>query len=221
VDSEEHAMNLSATELSLGGRRPPLGEPVWEMALNYPYQGDWSEEAYLRLDIGRLVEFDDGCLEILPVPTLFHQLVFKYLLYQFDQFVTHHGLGIVVPAPFPVGTLRRKYREPDLVFMRPERKRNHLGQPYGADLLLEIISGSPADRVRDLEEKRAEYAAAKVPEYWIVDPELKQIIVLVLDGKSYREHGAFGVGATATSVALSGFSVDVAAVFAAGEEPKA
>src|SRR5688572_11961765 len=141
-------MNLVATELSLGGRVPPVGEPVWEMALNYPWQGEWSEESYLTLDIGRLVEFDNGCLEFLPVPTLFHQLVFKYLLYQFDQFVVQHKLGIVVPAPFPVGTLKGKYREPDLVFIRPGRKRNRHGQPFGADLLLEIVSGSPEDRRR-------------------------------------------------------------------------
>src|SRR5262245_11893886 len=115
-----HDMNLNATELSLGGRRPPLGEPVWEMALNYPYQGEWSEDDYLNLDIGLLVEFDNGCLEILPVPTIFHQRIFKYLLFLFDQFVVKHKLGEVVPAPFPVGTLRGKYREPDLVFIRPE-----------------------------------------------------------------------------------------------------
>lgn len=211
-------MNLSVTELSLGGRRPPVGEPVWEMALNYPYQGEWSEDAYLNLDIGRLVEFDNGCLEILPAPTLLHQLIFKYLLFLFDHFVVQHKLGEVVPAPFPIGTLRGKYREPGLVFMRPERKRNHLGQPQGADLLLEIVSGSPADRERDLEKKRKEYAAAKVPEYWIVDPEMRQIIVLVLDGKKYREHGLFGRGTQATSIALPGFSVDVDAVFAAGED---
>lgn len=211
-------MNLVATELSLGGRIPPIGEPVWEMALNYPYQGEWSEESYLLLDIGRLVEFDNGSLEFLPVPTILHQRIFKYLLFLVDQFVVQQKLGEVVPAPFPVGTVKGKYREPDLVFMRPGRRRNHLGQPYGADWLLEIVSGSPDDRKRDLEIKREEYAQAKVPEYWIVDPDLHQILVLVLDGKAYREHGVFGRGAVATSVALPGLSVDVDAVFAAGQE---
>ena len=69
-----------------------------------------------------------------------------------------------------------------------------------------------------LEEKRKEYAAARVPEYWIVDPELRQIIPLVLDGKAYRAHGVFGRGTKASGVALPGFSVDVEAVFAAGDE---
>jgi Uma2 family endonuclease len=215
----ETMMNLTVTELSLGGRRPPLGEPVWEMALLYPDQGGWSEEDYLSLDIGRLVEFDNGSLEFLPVPTIFHQRIFKYLLFLFDQFVVQQKLGEVVPAPFPVRTIKGKYREPDLVFMRPGRKRNPLGQPYGADLLLEIVSDSPDDRKRDLEKKRKEYAQAKVPEYWIVDPELQQILVLVLEGNTYREHGAFGPGTIATSVVLPGFSVNVDAVFAAGQEP--
>src|SRR5688500_10919023 len=99
-------MNLVATDLALGGRIPPLGEPVWEMALNYPYQGEWSEESYLTLDIGRLVEFDNGSLEFLPVPTILHQRIFKYLLFLLDQFVVQHKLGEVIPAPFPVGTLK-------------------------------------------------------------------------------------------------------------------
>jgi Uma2 family endonuclease len=214
-------MNPVVDELSLGGRIPPVGEPIWEMALNYPSQGHWTEANYLALDIGRLVEFNNGCLEFLPVPTLLHQRILKYLLFLFDQFVVRHKLGEVVPAPFPVRTVEGRYREPDIVFMRPGRRRNHLGQPYGADLLLEIVSGSPDDRERDLEIKREEYAQAQVPEYWIVDPELQQIVVLVLDGNLYREHGVFGRDATATSVELLGFTVEVDAVFAAGEESSA
>jgi hypothetical protein len=38
-----------------------------------------------------------------------------------------------------------------------------------------------------------------------------------LDGKTYREHGVFAAGSQATSVLLPGFSVNVAAVFAAGQ----
>lgn len=214
---EAQPMNPLTDELTFGGRTPPLGEPIWEMALNYPYQGQWREEDYLQLDIGRLVEFNNGRLEFLPVPTLMHQRILKYLLFLFDRFVVENKFGEIVPAPFPVKTVRGKYREPDLVFMRPGRKRNHLGQPFGADLLLEIVSGSPDDRQRDLDIKRKEYAKAKVPEYWIVDPEREQIIVLVLAGDSYREHGVFGRGATATSAELPGLEVDVAAMIAAGQ----
>lgn len=45
--------------------KPAAGEPLWEMAYLYPYQGDWSEEAYLTLETSRLIEFDDGVMEFL------------------------------------------------------------------------------------------------------------------------------------------------------------
>jgi Uma2 family endonuclease len=68
-----------------------------------------------------------------------------------------------------------------------------------------------------LETKREEYAAAGIAEYWIVDPREHQILVLTLDGETYRVHGEFGRGATATSRLLPGFSVSVDAVVAAGD----
>jgi Uma2 family endonuclease len=89
-----------------------------------------------------------------------------------------------------------------------------------SSLAMEVLSEGPENRERDLETKRTEYAAARIPEYWIVDPEQDQITVLFLDGDSYRVHGVFGAGARATSVTLPGFEVDVGTVFAAGSEGK-
>ena len=63
-------------------------------------------------------------------------------------------------------------------------------------------------------EKREEYAKAGIPEYWIVDPELGQITVLVLDGSVYAVHGEFARGQQATSKLLPGFAVDVTAALA-------
>jgi len=79
------------------------------------------------------------------------------------------------------------------------------------------VSEGPENRKRDLETKRNDYAAAGIPEYWIIDPEERQITVLILQGKEYREHGVFGSGTDASSVLLPGFAVAVDAVFAAGE----
>src|SRR5205085_9574681 len=102
-----------------------------------------------------------------------------------------------------------KIREPDLVYVRPERLRL-AGEFYeGADLLMEVVSTDPRDRARDLETKRVEYARAGIPEYWIVDPQEQRITVLALDGQTYRVHGVFGPGTQATSVLLPGFAVAV------------
>jgi Uma2 family endonuclease len=110
-----------------------------------------------------------------------------------------------------------KFREPDIVFLRPERTCNRQRWPEGADLVMEVVSDGSEDRERDLDIKRREYAAAGIAEYWIVDPKEQQITVLTLDSQTYREHGMFGPGTQATSVLLPGFAVTVEAVFAAGE----
>ena len=61
--------------------------------------------------------------------------------------------------------------------------------------------------------KRADYAEAGIPEYWIVDPRNETITVLALEGNGYVEHGVCARGDTATSRLLAGFTVDVTAVF--------
>ena len=68
---------------------------------------------------------------------------------------------------------------------------------------------------RDLEVKRLEYAQARIPEYWIVDPRDAKITVLTLDGDSYAVHGEFAPGEQATSRLLPGFTVAVTEALAA------
>ena len=83
---------------------------------------------------------------------------------------------------------------------------------------MEIVSPDPKDKQRDYEKKRDDYAQARIPEYWIVDPDTETITVLVLpDGaNAYTEFGAFTSGQQAHSVLLPGFTIDVAACFANG-----
>lgn len=192
------------------------GMPVWEMAYLYPFQGEWSEDSYLNLHTNRLIEFDNGFLEFLPMPTLAHQLMVLYLYRVFDVFVQERGLGRVLTAPLRVRLWAKKYREPDIIFLASKRLEKTKGDyPDGADLVMEVVSGGVDDRYRDLVEKREEYAQAGIAEYWIVDPEQKRITVLHLSGKKYGVHGEFGEGERATSPLLDGFEVEVTAVFAA------
>jgi Uma2 family endonuclease len=192
------------------------GEPTWDIAELFPRQGCWSEQDYLDLDTNHLVEFSDGFVEFLPMPKLSHQLIAGLLYRLLEAFVSANGLGTVVGAPYKVRLWKGKYREPDVIFVRVEHA-SWLGEDFseGADLVMEVVSGSESDRNRDLVKKREEYAKAGIPEYWIVDPELGQITVLVLDGAASAIHGVFSRGQQATSKLLPGFSVDVTAVLAA------
>jgi Uma2 family endonuclease len=196
------------------------GEPAWDVALLFPPQGDWSEAEYLALDTNRMVELSDGFLEVLPMPSVLHQLLVKLLHARLEAFVSARKLGVALFAPLPVRLWHRKFREPDIVFLRPGRITDPKGQPEGADLVMEVLSEGEENRQRDLVTKPQEYAAAGIAEYWIVDPLLARIAVLVLEGGAYREHGSFAPGQTATSVLLPGFEVPVSEVMAAAESAR-
>jgi len=195
-------------------------EWAWQVATLYPAQGDWSDSEYLRLSesTNRLIEFTDGRLEFLTMPTLEHQLIVKFLLRSLDNFVEPASLGMVLFAPMPVNIRTGKYREPDIVFKFMENHAKTPGSYYqGADLVMEVVSDDRASHNRDYKQKVLDYAEAAIPEYWIVDPQEKQITVLTLDGDSYATRGVFGVDDQATSKLLEGFGMSVAKVFAAAK----
>jgi Uma2 family endonuclease len=188
-------------------------EPAWDIARLFPDQGQWSDEEYLQLSSGNhLVEFSHGNVEVLAMPTEFHQDLVAVIYELLQAFVLIRKLGKVMFAPRPMRLWPGKFREPDVMFMKAEhsaRRRKEFWE--GADLVIEVVSDD--DRRRDLEVKRREYAKAGISEYWIVDPLQLALSVLRLDGEHYVEAGVFGYGQHSESVILSGFSIDVTAMF--------
>jgi Uma2 family endonuclease len=177
-----------------------------------PLQGLWTEEQYLKLtdQTNHMIEFTDGEIEVLPMPTDNHQVISRFLLFALFAFVQQLG-GTVLYAPLRVQIRPGKYREPDILLMRDARDPRRQNRYWlGADLVVEIVS--PDNPERDTVTKRADYAAAGIPEYWIVNPEEETVTVLTLAGDSYADHGSFGRGTQATSVLLPGFVVDVHAI---------
>ena len=180
-----------------------------------PPQDEWSEEEYLVLTehANGLIEFTDGLLDILPMPTDKHQSVVKFLALAFCSFVEARG-GIVQFAPLRLRIRPGNFREPDLLLLliaTDLRRQNRFW--LGADRL-EVVSEDKPER--DLVQKRYDYAEGRRSEYWIVNPQAETITVLRLNGEVYEEAGSYRRGESAASVLLPGFSVDVAAAFAAG-----
>ena len=182
-----------------------------------PRQGCWNDQAYLWLTdhSRRLVEFTDGYIEELPVPTDAHQAILAFLNDLFRAWLGPRG-GVVRFSVLRMRVREGKFREPDLLLLRdrsdPRRQDRYW---LGADLVVEIVS--PDDPDRDLVDKRADYAEAGIQEYWIVDPRDETITVLTLDGVAYSEHGVFRRGEVTHSALLDGFSVKVAEAFDAPE----
>jgi Uma2 family endonuclease len=198
------------------GMRTPGLKLVWEaegLEIDLsPLQGLWTEEQYLRLtdQTNRFIEFTEGSVEVLPMPTRKHQAISRFLFLAFLAFVQPLG-GTIFYAPLRVRIASGRFREPDLVLLLDvDDPRNQNAFWLGADLVVEIVS--PDDVERDTVIKRADYAAAGIPEYWIVNPEEETITVLNLQDGAYITHGVFGRGVIATSALLTGFSVSVNAV---------
>ena len=189
-------------------------EPTWEVALLFPAQGAWSEHEFLELETNHLVEFSHGRLEVLPSPTDTHQAIVGFLYTVILASVQETG-GAVRFAPLRLRLWPGKIREPDIMVLRdtndPRRQDIYW---TGADLVVEVVSED--DPGRDLVTKRLEYAQAGIPEYWIVDPRNRSIVVLQLEGETYQTYGQFGMDAVLTSATLSGLTVPVSTVFAAG-----
>jgi Uma2 family endonuclease len=183
------------------------GEPT-EIDLD-ALQGLWSEEQYLRLtqQTRRLIEFTDGVIEVLSIPTRKHQAMSRWLFLALLAFFQPRG-GTIFYAPLRLRIREGKFREPDLLALRDAHDpRNQNDFWLGADLVVEVVS--PDDPARDTQVKRADYAEAGISEYWIVDPVSSTISVLELDAARYVEHGVFGRGEHATSALLAGFSLPV------------
>ena len=182
-----------------------------------PDQGAWSDEAYLWLTdhSSRPIEFTDGYVEELPLPTDMHQAILAYLYVLFRGYLKPRG-GVVRFSALRMRIREGKFREPDLLVLRdrsdPRRQDRYW---LGADLVVEVVS--PDDPGRDLVEKRVDYAEGGIPEYWIVDPRDEMITVLSLEGDAYVEHGVFVRGVAATSARLGGFAAGVSEVFDAPE----
>jgi Uma2 family endonuclease len=208
--------SLTGEKRMATGMHVPAPKLVWEaegLEIDLlPLQGLWTEKQYLRLtdQTNRLIEFTEGYVEVLPMPRRKHQAISRFLFLAFLAFVQSIS-GTVFYAPLRVRVAPGRLREPDLVLLLDVNDpRNQDAFWLGADLVLEIVSPDYAEC--DTVIKRADYAAAGIPEYWIVSPEEQTITVLKLDGGAYIAHGIFGRGETATSVLLRGFTVSVDAV---------
>jgi Uma2 family endonuclease len=178
-----------------------------------PLQGLWTEAQYLKLSdqTNHLIEFTDGVIDVLPMPTEHHQAMLEFLFLALRAFIERLG-GKVRFAGLRLRIRAEKFREPDILLVldaSDPRRQNEFWR--GADLVVEIVS--PDNPERDTVTKVADYAEARIPEYWIVNPLDETISVLTLDGAAYAMHGLFARGMLATSKLLEGFRVEVDAVF--------
>ena len=207
-----YSSGMATSPETFRGRSMPAAEPAWEIATLFPPQGAWTEGAFLSFteSLGQLVELVDGSIEVPAMPTKTHQQVVHALLTMLLAFLRSARAGDAVAAPYRMRLREGTFREPDIVVYSAahlERFGERYGEP--ADLVVEVVSDDDASRARDYEDKRRDYAAAGIPEYWIVDPAQGRVVVLALAGGDYETAGDHGVNDVAVSRLFRGFEVAV------------
>ncbi|MBF6211471.1 Uma2 family endonuclease [Nocardia puris] len=154
-------------------------------------------------------ELQEGKLAMAPSPTLDHNMAAGELLFQMRTQLPSRlaaALDMDVDLQLVPGDQPATVRKPDLIVIeRHERDRlrgkRGIVRAESVRLVVEIVS--PGSRRMDYVIKRAEYADAGIPHYWIIDPS-SPISVLALrltDELGYVEEfegsGAFSVASPA------------------------
>ena len=80
-------------------------------------------------------------------------------------------------------------------------------------LVVEVVSPGQTNRDRDYRYKRTEYAAREIAEYWIVDPETKQVTVCQWNNGLY-EDTVYLKSARIQSAIVPNFALTPAEIFA-------
>jgi Uma2 family endonuclease len=115
---------------------------------------------------GRRYELIDGSLIVSPSATIDHNLVARWIADVLDE---------TKPPEFVTGTDQsanvddHNEPRPDVVVAHIRNLRTSPFPITDASLVVEVVS--PSSVLRDTETKRALYARAGVPSYWIVVPE--------------------------------------------------
>ena len=139
-----------------------------------PRPKKWSKEEYLDLvERGvfrgqRVILFRGDIIEMPPQGHPHQYAIMKLVRYLTDTFRPPYEVRIQLPFITPGSTVP----EPDAAVCK-EADIDHMPSPVHAELIVEVAYSS-------LREDRAlaeEYAAAKVPEYWIVDIDRRCIEV--------------------------------------------
>lgn len=148
-------------------------------------------EEYLIYDDGteNRYELVDGELLLMPPATGKHEAIITLLLIRFYLEIQRLGLDWQVrPSGTGVRTATKKSRLPDLCVITAQQRQEIETSAAVLEsiplLIVEVVS--PESVKRDYEQKKDEYQAKKIPEYWIVDPLTDKVLVLLLVNNRYE-----------------------------------
>lgn len=170
----------------------------------------WPPTVQRRMTLQEYLDYDDDsdiCYELVdgvlvemgaenPINNVIASFLFSVFL----------GLGIpyyrlIIGHQVGVSEVSATSRQPDFIVHTEDSlaatlaDRILLPMQPNPMLVVEVVSNSNSDkksRDRDYVDKRSEYAARGIPEYWIIDPLKAVVLILCLEDDRYVEYVLMG-----------------------------
>lgn len=144
------------------------------------------EELHSLPDDGNKYELIHGDLFVTPAPTDEHEMIAARVTRILDPYVAMQALGHVLRPRSVIRIVRGEdvtEVEPDLMVRRANR--DAAGDWAKAPLPILVVEiGSPSTWRRDRQFKRDLYVELDIPEYWIIDPDRRELTIVRPDHTS-------------------------------------
>ena len=126
---------------------------------------------------GNRYEVIDGFLFMSTAPSVFHQWIVRQVARVLFRQIDDHGVGVTLWSPIGVFMPGCDPVQPDVLVVRAADTGIYRdGRIVGIPALL-VEGLSPSNPGYDTRTKREAYARAGVPEYWIVRPATRDVLV--------------------------------------------
>lgn len=152
-------------------------------------------EEYLAYDDGTDTRYElvNGELVEMPSESDINGLIVVMLMFALSRFVSPDRFR--VKTEIAVSGYRSTTRIPDLMLLTEEAVTALSGAPRSIllpdmpppALVVGVVSPGTENEQRDYRYKRSEYAARRIQEYWIVDPTVQHVVVLIWVAGLYEE----------------------------------
>jgi Uma2 family endonuclease len=166
---------------------------------------------------GARYELVDGELYVSTAPHYTHQFTCSRLITALNDWSRLATAGEAVGGPGLVFD-RANAVIPDVIWVRHSRMTHVLGADgklhQAPDLVIEVLSPGTINTARDREIKLGLYSRRRVPEYWIVDWQERQVEVYRHAGESLALIVTLSESGALSSPLLPGFSLPLAELFA-------
>jgi prevent-host-death family protein len=192
---------------------------IAEEAANYIFNDRWklSYEDFLKLveSSDLRYEYIDGEVYLLASPVYNHQVSVSELLVIFHNWFKGKKCRPLT-APFDVTLIKNKDNinvvQPDIIVICDTDQVDASGKYKGVPTLaVEVLSRST--RSKDMLKKLDLFMQTGVREYWIVDPDKKEVHVYSFEKQDIVDHDTYMGDMTVKSKVFNGLEVNLAEIF--------